>query len=221
MRRRGAVMSGRAGLAGWIVGLQLAVALGLPLGIAGLPGAAAAANPAEARSEFEIDEVETGAELEIEWAYALAHELMSPFCPGRTLAECSSPQAAELRLWILTQAAAGASQEEIEANLYGRFGDVLLAAPRAEGWGLWAYLVPIFFFVIGGPVVVWIIRNLTGGSGGDGGSPTASGGSGASEAPTRFESAGDPEVRKAALVAAAPGGDAELERLVDQELGGG
>jgi len=202
----------------WLVVLQIGLVIVLQIATAGLPGSGEAAAQAAAQAETQA---EATAELEIEWAYALAHELMSPFCPGRTLAECSSPQAAELRLWILTQAAAGASQEEIEANLYGRLGDVLLAAPRAEGWGLWAYLVPILFFVIGGPAVVWIIRNLTGGSGGDGGSPTASGAPGASEAPTRFESAGEPEVREAALVAAAPGGDAELERLVDQELGGG
>ncbi|MBW2291360.1 MAG: cytochrome c-type biogenesis protein CcmH [Deltaproteobacteria bacterium] len=95
------------------------------------------------------------------WSYAMAHDLMSPFCPGRTLAECPSPQATELRFWILTQAAAGASETEVNAMLTDRFGDVLLAAPRAEGWGLSAYVIPIAFFVIGGPVVVLIIRRLT------------------------------------------------------------
>lgn len=119
-----------------------------------------------------------------DWAYAMAHDLMSPFCPGRTLAECPSPQAANLRFWILTQAAAGTSEDELRDMLYQRFGDVLLAAPRAEGWGLAAYAIPIAFFVVGGPVVVWIIRRLTdragragppspGGSGPPGGPPTS------------------------------------------------
>jgi cytochrome c-type biogenesis protein CcmH/NrfF len=94
------------------------------------------------------------------WAYDLAHELMSPYCPGRTLAECPSPQAAELRIWIHTQAAAGATPDEVREMLYDRFGDIVRGAPRAEGWGLSAYLVPIFFFVLGGPVVVWIIRRM-------------------------------------------------------------
>lgn len=97
------------------------------------------------------------------WSYAMAHDLMSPFCPGRTLAECPSPQATELRFWILTQAAAGASETEVRAMLTDRFGDVLLAAPRAEGWGLSAYVIPIAFFVIGGPVVLLIIRRLVAG----------------------------------------------------------
>ncbi|MCP4037751.1 MAG: hypothetical protein GY733_12495 [bacterium] len=96
-----------------------------------------------------------------DWAYGMAHELMSPYCPGRTLAECPSPQATSLRFWILTQAAAGGSEEEVRTMLAERFGDVLLAAPRAEGWGLSAYAIPIAFFLIGGPVVVLIIRRLT------------------------------------------------------------
>ena len=95
-----------------------------------------------------------------DWAYAMAHELMSPYCPGRTLAECPSPQATELRFWILTQAAAGVSEEDVREMLAERFGDILLAAPRAEGWGLSAYVVPIGFFVLGGPVVFLIIRRL-------------------------------------------------------------
>lgn len=98
------------------------------------------------------------------WSYAMAHDLMSPYCPGRTLAECPSPQATDLRFWILTQAAAGVSEEDVRMMLAERFGDVLLAAPRAEGWGLTAYVVPIAFFVIGGPVVVLILRRLTTGS---------------------------------------------------------
>jgi len=177
-----------------VVALQLAGALQLVGAV--LPGSSSA--EAEAGSE-------AGAAPDVEWAYALAHELMSPFCPGRTLAECSSPQAAELRLWILTQAAAGATPEEVKANLFGRFGDVLRSTPRAEGWGLWAYLVPIFFFVIGGPGVVWIIRRLAGGPGGGEGPSAGSGGSGA--APL--------------AAASAAGSDAELELRIDQELGGG
>lgn len=90
----------------------------------------------------------------------MAHELMSPYCPGRTLGECPSPQATTLRFWILSQAAAGATEAEVREMLNERFGDILLAAPRAEGWGLSAYVIPIAFFVIGGPVVVLIIRKL-------------------------------------------------------------
>jgi cytochrome c-type biogenesis protein CcmH/NrfF len=79
----------------------------------------------------------TGAAGPPAWAYAIAHELMSPFCPGRTLAACPSPQADQLRQWILFQAAAGQSEAEVEEMLYERFGDVLRSTPKAEGgWGI-------------------------------------------------------------------------------------
>jgi cytochrome c-type biogenesis protein CcmH/NrfF len=95
------------------------------------------------------------------WAYAMAHDLMSPFCPGRTLAECPSPQAEELRFWILTQAAAGASQDEIQANLYDRFGDVLRSAPEAKGMGLMAYLLPVGGALAGIAVLGLALRRIT------------------------------------------------------------
>ena len=48
-----------------------------------------------------------------DWGYDLGDELMSPFCPGRTLSSCPSPQAAELVQWIVTQEAAGTTREEV------------------------------------------------------------------------------------------------------------
>lgn len=129
------------------------------------------------------------------WAYAMAHELMSPYCPGRTLAECPSPQATSLRFKILMQAASGASEAEVREMLAQQYGDVLLAAPRAEGWGLSAYVIPIAFFLLGGPVVILIIRRLTG-------------------------AGHDANDRKAATppAQAAPIVDAELESQLEKEL---
>lgn len=129
------------------------------------------------------------------WSYAMAHELMSPFCPGRTLAECPSPQATDLRFWILTQAAAGASEAEVRSMLSARWGDVLLAAPRAEGWGLSAYVIPIAFFVLGGPVVVLMIRRLV----------------------RRQPAQATPQPAQASV--AGGGFDADLERQLESDLG--
>lgn len=125
------------------------------------------------------------------WAYQLPHDLMSPFCPGRTLAECPSPQADQLRLWILTQAAAGASREELETALYQRFGDQIRSAPRASGWGWSAYAIPIVGFLVGGGLVVYALRRIVR----RGSAPSA-----------------------AASPVEPPPGDPELERLLDEEL---
>lgn len=107
------------------------------------------------------------------WAYDLAGYLMSPYCPGRTLADCPSPQAQTLRMWLIVQEAAGRSQDEVEQELYARFGDQIRPAPRAEGFGLTAYAVPIGAFLAGGLLVFLYLRTHTRGGSGPGAGPPA------------------------------------------------
>lgn len=95
------------------------------------------------------------------WAYTLMNELMSPFCPGRSLADCPSPQADQLRMWLIVQEAAGRPRAEVEDELYDRYGDVIRARPRAEGFGLAAYFVPAAVFVAGGLLVAIYVRRQT------------------------------------------------------------
>ncbi|MDH3521019.1 MAG: cytochrome c-type biogenesis protein CcmH [Myxococcales bacterium] len=92
------------------------------------------------------------------WAYQIAKELMSPFCPGRTLADCPSSHAETLRTWIIVQEAAGRSRADVEEELYERYGEVMRPAPRAEGLGLAAYLAPSLMFLFGGGVVAVYLR---------------------------------------------------------------
>ncbi len=95
------------------------------------------------------------------WAYKLPNRLMSPFCPGRTLSACTSPQADELRMWLIVQEAAGRSREDVEAELFERYGDILRPAPRAEGFGLTAYVFPVVAFLVGGVIVFAFLRRQT------------------------------------------------------------
>jgi len=92
------------------------------------------------------------------WHQQLWTGLMSPFCPGRVLIDCPSPQAAELRAWIAAQEAAGRSRADVEAQLYAQFGDVILQAPKAQGFGLAAYAIPLLAFAAGGGVVWLFLR---------------------------------------------------------------
>ena len=95
------------------------------------------------------------------YGYDLPKQLLSPWCPGRTLADCPSPNAESVRLWILVQEAAGRSEDEVTADLLDRFGDQILGAPKAEGVGLTAYLVPATAFLIGGGLVFVFLRRQT------------------------------------------------------------
>ncbi|MED5260916.1 MAG: cytochrome c-type biogenesis protein CcmH [Myxococcota bacterium] len=135
-------------------GLSGAARLGLAVGLAlavGVAPSALAADP-DAPSEAVDDS----------WAYEVWHDTMSPYCPGRTLAECPSPQADQLRLWILDQASAGVTRDEVQQVMFQEFGDQILTAPRAEGWGLAAYAIPLAGFVLGGGIVALVVRRLMG-----------------------------------------------------------
>jgi cytochrome c-type biogenesis protein CcmH/NrfF len=125
------------------------------------------------------------------WAYEVAAELMSPFCPGRTLADCPSDQAKSLVLWIVVQEAAGRTRADVEEELLTRYGEVMRPAPKAEGIGLTAYIIPALAFAGGGALVGVFLKRQTRG-----------------------------RQAAAAVTAArpAPVSDPELERLVDEEL---
>lgn len=133
------------------------------------------------------------------WAYDLAREVMSPFCPGRTLSSCPSPQAAELIQWVILQESAGATRAEVEDQLYERYGDVIRGAPKAEGWGLAAYVIPPIAAILGIGLVIFVLRRLS--SGGE----------------IAADSEAEP-THTAAPRAAPTAADEEIERLVDQEL---
>ncbi len=140
------------------------------------------------------------------YAYDLAAELMSPYCPGRTVASCPSPQAAELIQWISMQEAAGASEDEVVEMLIERFGEEILGAPPAEGITLWAYVFPVVGFLVFGGVAVLVLSRIVGGGA-------------STDADAEVAS---PDVSPAPVPAtpSAGGSDDELAALVDAELAG-
>ncbi len=78
-------------------------------------------------------------------AYALSKELMSPFCPGRTLADCPSPSALAVREEIREKVEAGVAIEAIRRELEERFGSAVRATPRGPlGW-----LIPTGVLMLG------------------------------------------------------------------------
>ena len=127
------------------------------------------------------------------WAYELPHYLMSPFCPGRTIADCSSPQAESLRLWMIVQEAGGRTRADVEQELLAKYGDEMRPAPRPDGFGLTAYLFPFAAFLAGGVFIAFYLRRQTHAAPSDAGSPDS-----VSSVEAPFES--------------------ELERIIDEEL---
>ena len=90
-------------------------------------------------------------------AHALASKFMSPFCPGSTLATCTSPQAAIWRRDIQNWVDEGVSEEEIRRRLSARVPghDLTGTSTVAWGWGL-----PIALALGAIVLLLWLMRRF-------------------------------------------------------------
>ncbi len=91
----------------------------------------------------------------------LSRQLMSPFCPGKLLADCTSPDAGALRTAIAERVAAGETVQAVKGDLVRQYGTEILGAPPAEGVGLLAWLVPALFAVVSAAAVSWKVARAT------------------------------------------------------------
>jgi len=94
-----------------------------------------------------------------QFALRLITSFMSPYCPGANLRDCGSGQAEILRQRIRGWIAEGRSEEWITDQLVAEFGEMILGAPRFQGWGAIAYIAPILAVLIGlGAIMAFLQR---------------------------------------------------------------
>jgi cytochrome c-type biogenesis protein CcmH len=74
-------------------------------------------------------------------------EVMCPIC-GTLLELAESPQAKREKVFVAKLVAAGKSKAEIKDALVAQYGPSVLALPKASGFDLSAYLVPILAILI-------------------------------------------------------------------------
>ena len=104
--------------------LLWALALALCVGLAA-PAGAQPATPEtaeEATPEHGVGVVKDYGEIS-RTTYAISQEILSPFCPGKTLAMCPSPAAAEVRREIQAMASQGVEKEAIKAQIIETYGE--------------------------------------------------------------------------------------------------
>ena len=91
-------------------------------------------------------------------ARQIADDLMSPFCPGRTLYHCPSPNATAVKEEIRGWLAAGVAPDEVRSRLRVRFGEVLQSRPRSSlGW-----IVALAALALVGLGFIWGLRRAVG-----------------------------------------------------------
>ena len=71
-------------------------------------------------------------------ANEISHQVLSPFCPGKTLAMCPSPAAAEVRMQIQGMAESGMSDTQIKEAILAEHGEEfrIVEPPATDDFGL-------------------------------------------------------------------------------------
>jgi cytochrome c-type biogenesis protein CcmH/NrfF len=76
-------------------------------------------------------------------AAKVSSEIMSPYCEGVTLHDCASGAAVQMRQRIENWARLGWSEERILDRIEAEWGEGIRAAPKTEGLGLLAWILPL------------------------------------------------------------------------------
>lgn len=87
---------------------------------------------------------------------AIEAEVMCPIC-GTLLELAESPQAKREKVFVAKLVASGKSKSEIKDALVAQYGPSVLALPKASGFDLSAYLVPILAIVVAAVVLAFSV----------------------------------------------------------------
>jgi cytochrome c-type biogenesis protein CcmH len=82
-------------------------------------------------------------------AVAVYQDILSPFCPGRSLNDCPSSKAQELKTDIRQKLEQGIAEDQILNEVFSTFGDQYRAIPKNTGFGRLVWLAPAAFLVVG------------------------------------------------------------------------
>jgi cytochrome c-type biogenesis protein CcmH len=107
-----------------------------------VPAAAAASPATHPAPQTTVNEIEA--------------EVMCPIC-GTLLELAESPQARREKVFVAKLVAEGKSKAEVKDALVAQYGPSVLALPKASGFDLSAYLVPILAIAIAAVALVFSV----------------------------------------------------------------
>ena len=91
-------------------------------------------------------------------ARAIDDQLIAPCCFSQTVANHNSPIAESIKVEVRQMLAAGSTDREIIDFYVGKYGERILATPRASGFNLLAYVMPALALGAGLVGVVIVLR---------------------------------------------------------------
>jgi cytochrome c-type biogenesis protein CcmH len=92
---------------------------------------------------------------------AVASHLRCPVCQGESIQESPAELAKQMRGLVRDQLASGKTPDEVKAYFVARYGEWILLEPKASGFNLLLYALPIALVIGGGAVVYGAVRKWT------------------------------------------------------------
>ena len=89
---------------------------------------------------------------------AVSSRLRCPVCQGEAIQDSPAELATQMKQLVREQLASGRSEQEVLDYFTAKYGQWILLEPKAEGFNLLVYLLPIAFLVVGGVGVVMAVR---------------------------------------------------------------
>jgi cytochrome c-type biogenesis protein CcmH len=86
--------------------------------------------------------------------------LIAPCCWSQPVSQHYSEEAEQIRNGVSAMVAAGKSREEILNYYVARYGERILAAPRAKGFNVLAYVLPWAALLLGVWFLIMLLRKL-------------------------------------------------------------
>lgn len=94
---------------------------------------------------------------------AVASQLRCPVCQGLSIQDSPSDLSRSMRAVVRDQLAQGKSPDEVKAYFVSKYGEWILLQPKASGFNLLAYAVPLLVVIGGGLVILFAVRRWTSG----------------------------------------------------------
>jgi cytochrome c-type biogenesis protein CcmH/NrfF len=88
-------------------------------------------------------------------AYDLYQKVFSPFCPGRSLNDCPSSKAQELKAEMRAKLESGVPPDTILEDVFQTFGEKYRTVPHYSGVGKLVWWVPLGFLAVGFALVMF------------------------------------------------------------------
>ena len=88
----------------------------------------------------------------------VASELRCPVCQGESIQDSPAGLAQEMRAVVREQLAAGRSPEEVKKYFADKYGEWILLRPRARGWNVLVYALPVVVLLLGAVIVMRATR---------------------------------------------------------------